>query len=93
MRCGRVKNGQNIRYHVEISTGFWESRAHEKGISMNTPEFVEMKNEFVTQLKEYLGGSTNSDKLIWSEFDALMDGKERHNIKINVVDTSKAGNE
>ncbi len=89
----KIKNGQNIRYHVEINTGFWESRAREKGISMNDPEFVTMKTEFITQLKEYLGGSENSDKLIWSEFDALMDGKERHNIKINVVDTSKAGNE
>lgn len=89
----KIKNGQTIRYHVEINTEFWENRARERGISMNTPEFVEMKTSFVRQLRDYLGGSANSDKLIWSEFDALMDGKERHNIKINVVDTSKAGNE
>ncbi|MBP3757180.1 MAG: hypothetical protein J6I61_07865 [Prevotella sp.] len=89
----KIKNGQNIRYHVEINTEFWENRARERGISLNTQAFVDMKDEFVQQLKEYLGGSENSDKLIWSEFNALMDGKERHNIKINVVDTSKAGNE
>ena len=89
----KIKNGQNIRYHVEINTAFWENRARDKGVSMNTPEYKEMKNEFLAQLRDYLGGSDNSDKLIWSEFDALMDGKERHNIKINVVDTSKAGNE
>lgn len=89
----KIKNGQNIRYHVEINTQFWENRARERGISIGTPEFVAMKNEFVSQLRDYLGGSHNSDKLIWSEFEALMDGKERHNIKINVVDTSKAGNE
>ena len=89
----KIKNGQNIRYHVEINTQFWENRAREQGISMNTPDFVQMKTEFITMLKNYLGGSANSDKMIWSEFDALMDGKERHNIKINVVDTSKAGNE
>ena len=89
----KIKNGQNIRYHIEINTQFWENRAHERGISMGTPEFVEMKNEFISQLREYLGGSANSDKLFWSEFEATLDGKERHNIKINVVDTSKAGNE
>lgn len=89
----KIKNGQNIRYHVEINTAFWENRAREKGISVGTKEFVEMKDSFVTQLRDYLGGSNNSDKLIWSEFEALMDGRERHNIKINVVDTSKAGNE
>ena len=89
----KIKNGQNIRYHVEINTEFWENRARERGISLNTQAFVDMKDDFVQQLKEYLGGSENSDKLIWSEFNALMDGKERHNIKINVVDTSKAGNE
>lgn len=89
----KIKNGQNIRYHVEINTQFWENRARERGISLNTKEFVAMKDEFIKQLRDYLGGSNNSDKLLWSEFDALMDGKERHNIKVNVVDTSKAGNE
>ena len=89
----KIKNGQNIRYHVEINTQFWENRARARGISLNTPEFVAMKDEFITNLRNYLGGSGNSDKLLWSEFDALMDGKERHNIKVNVVDTSKAGNE
>ena len=89
----KLRNGQNIRYHVEINTMFWEDRARARGITPGTEEFFKMKDEFITQLKEYLSGSENSDKLIWSEFDALMDGKERHNIKINVVDTSKAGNE
>lgn len=89
----KIKNGQNIRYHVEINTQFWEDRARDRGISMGTTEFNNMKKEFIAELRDYLSGSENSDKLIWSEFDALMDGKERHNIKINVVDTSKAGNE
>jgi hypothetical protein len=89
----KIKNGQNIRYHVEINQTFWENRAHSKGISMNTPEFEQMKTDFITMLRNYLGGSQNSDKLIWSEFSTLLDGKERHDIKINVVDTSKAGNE
>lgn len=90
----KIKNGQNIRYHVEINTQFWESRARERGISLNTPEFVTMKEEFIKQLRDYLGGSNNSDKLLWSEFSASLDGRsELHNIKVNVVDTSKAGNE
>lgn len=89
----KIKNGQNIRYHVEINTQFWENRAREQGISVNTPEFVEMKNAFIVQLRDYLGGSHNSDKLIWSEFTAMLNGQEQRNIKINVVDTSKAGNE
>ncbi len=89
----KIKNGQNIRYHVEISTQFWENRARNQGISLNTPEFEQMKSDFIRELKEYLGGSTNSDKLFWSEFEALMDGKERHDVKITTVDTSKAGNE
>ena len=90
----KIKNGQNIRYHVEINTEFWVNRARERGISMNTKEFAEMKDEFIRQLRDYLGGSQNSDKLLWSEFSASLDGKsEIRNIKVNVVDTSKAGNE
>lgn len=89
----KIKNGQNIRYHVEINSSFWENRARSKGISLDSDEFEAMKSEFIKKLKEYLGGSANSDKLLWSEFQSLIDGKERHDIKINVVDTSKAGNE
>jgi hypothetical protein len=60
---------------------------------MGTPEYEKMKKEFITQLRDYLGGAENSDKLLWSEFETLIDGQERHNIKVNVIDTSKAGNE
>lgn len=89
----KIKNGQNIRYHVEINTLFWEERARSKGITMNTVEFKKMKDDFIEELKKYLSGSENSDKLLWSEFESLMDGKERHYIKVNTVDTSKAGSE
>ena len=89
----KLKNGQNIRYHVEINTQFWENRARSRGIIIGTPDFETMKREFVQQLRDYLGGSANSDKLFWSEYETLIDGQERHNVKINVIDTSKAGNE
>lgn len=90
----KIKNGQSIRYHVEINTEFWINRARERGISLNTPAYVEMKSDFMKELRDYLGGSSNSNKLFWSEFSSSLDGKsEHHDIKINVVDTSKAGNE
>lgn len=93
VKRAKLRNGQNIRYHVEINTQFWENRARSRGITMGTPEFEKMKTEFITQLRDYLGGAENSDKLLWSEFETLIDGQERHNIKVNVIDTSKAGNE
>jgi len=90
----KLKNGNNIRYHVEINTKFWEDRARQKGISPATPDFVKMKTEYIEELKKYLGGSDNSDKMFWSEFETLLPtGDEQHYVKINVVDTSKAGNE
>ena len=89
----KIKNGQNIRYHVEINVEFWESRARSAGITIGSEKFEQMKSEFISQLKNYLSGSSNSDKLVWSEFEALVDGTEKHYLKINVVDTSKAGNE
>lgn len=92
-KLAKIKNGQNIRYHAEINTEFWNARARDRGIKSGTQEFLDMKTEFIEQLKNHLSGSKNSDKLLWSEFDSLLDGKERHYIKINVVDTSKAGNE
>lgn len=89
----KIKNGQNIRYHVEINTEFWENRARAKGITLGSTAFEEMKTDFINDLKSYLGGSDNSDKVIWSEFEALVTGDEKRYLKINVVDTSKAGSE
>lgn len=89
----KIKNGQNIRYHVEINTQFWIDRARRMGISMEQKEFQEMKDDFIKDIRDYLSGSENSDKLLWSEFESNVEGKERHYIKVNVVDTSKAGNE
>ncbi|MCH3994151.1 MAG: hypothetical protein LKE54_03700 [Prevotella sp.] len=89
----KIKNGQSIRYHLEINQDFWMTRARSLGISKDTKEFSQMKKEFLEGIKDCLSGNSNSDKLVWSEFQALVDGKEKHNLKINVIDTSKAGNE
>lgn len=93
VKKAKIRNGQNIRYHVEINTQFWEDRARDKGITIGSDEFKKMKDEFIDELKKYLAGGTNSDKLLWSEFQSIVDGKERHYLKVNTVDTSKAGSE
>ena len=92
-KLAKLKNGSNIRYHVEVSQEFWASRAHAMGISEGTQEYQEMKKTFLENIKKCLSGSENSDKMVWSDFTTSVDGKERHNLKINLVDTSKAGNE
>lgn len=89
----KIKNAQHIRYHVEINSLFWENRAREKGITVGTDDYVDMKSQFIKDLRDYLGGSENSDKLFWSEFETMLNGNERHNVKINTVDISKAGGE
>lgn len=89
----KLKNGMSLRYHVEINQEFWLTRARARGISEDSEDFSKMKSDFLNGIKECLSGSGNSDKMIWSEFQALVDGKEKHNLKINVIDTSKAGNE
>ena len=38
----KLKNGNNIRYHVEINTKFWEDRARQKVISPATPDFIKI---------------------------------------------------
>ena len=90
----KLKNGQSIRYHVEINDRFWENLAREKGIAMNGSEaFEAMRDEFLAKLRDNLAGSKNSDKMMWSGFSTNLDGHELHDIKVNVIDTTKAGNE
>lgn len=93
VKKAKLKNGNNIRYHVEINTAFWEARARSNGVSMGTPEFEEMKKTFLEEIRNYLAGSENSNKMLWSEFNSTPDGKEQHYLKIDVVDDKKAGNE
>ena len=92
-KLAKLKNGSNIRYHVEVAQEFWASRAHSKGISEGTQAYQDMKKDFLENIKKCLTGSENSDKMVWSDFATTIDGKERHNLKITLVDTSKAGNE
>lgn len=92
-KLAKLKNGSNIRYHVEVAQEFWASRAHSMGISEGTQAYQDMKKDFLENIKKCLTGSENSDKMVWSDFTTSVDGKERHNLKINLVDTSKAGNE
>jgi len=93
VKKAKLKNGNNIRYHVEINTAFWEARARSKGISIGKPEYEEMKKTFLEEIRDYLSGSENSNKMLWSEFNSTPDGKEQHYLKIDVVDDKKAGNE
>lgn len=92
-KLAKLKNGSNIRYQVEVNQEFWVARAHAKGISEGTQEYQEMKKDFLENIKKCLAGSENSDKMVWSDFTTTIDGKEKHYLKINLIDTSKAGNE
>ena len=79
---------------MEINDRFWENLAREKGIAMNGSEaFEAMRDEFLAKLRDNLAGSKNSDKMMWSGFSTNLDGHELHDIKVNVIDTTKAGNE
>lgn len=92
-KVAKLKNGLSLRYHVEVNQEFWVNRARAQGIQEGTAAFTEMKKSFLESIKDCLAGSENSDKMVWSEFRTSVDGKELHNLVINTIDTTKAGNE
>lgn len=92
-KVSKLKNGLSLRYHVEVNQEFWLTRARSQGIQEGTQEFADMKTKFLESIKDCLAGSKNSDKMVWSEFRTTVDGKETHNLLINTIDTTKAGNE
>jgi hypothetical protein len=91
VKKAKIKNGTSIRYHVEINRDLWGVMAEKRGIGGDPDKVEEMKDAYIENLRDYLSGSENSDKLFWSEFESNFDGKENHYVRINVIDTTKQG--
>lgn|SRR5574344_1120100 len=86
----KMKNHTSLRYHVEINTEYWSQLFFNEGIT--TPEAKKARVEKEkTNIKKFIAGNDNQDKLLVSEFSLDATGAEKHMIKINVVDTSKEG--
>jgi hypothetical protein len=86
----KLKNSAPIKYHIEISSKYWESIFRAEGITDGTKKQQRIVKE-KQNILNFLTGAENSGKAWFSMFYTTPDGKEQHDVVINKLETAKEG--
>lgn len=86
----KMKNGMSIRYHVEIHRDYWTVLFSAEQITDPEKQLARKKKEF-NNIKEFLSGIDNQDKVWWSGYYVDPNGKEQRMVRIHVIDSKKEG--
>ena len=89
-KFSKLKNSAPIRYHIEISSKYWDRLARRECIVEKDKMAARLAEE-KENIISFLTGLENSGKVWFSEFYTSPDGKEQHDIVINKIDTEKEG--
>lgn len=87
-----LKNPAHIKYQVEIHRDYWANLLKEERITDPQKQLERIKKE-KDNIKKFLSGIENSDKLWISGYYINPDGHEVRMVRINVIDTTKNGGE
>lgn len=85
-----LKNSSPIKYHIEISSKYWESifrREHITDRKKQEEKVIEEKGKII----DFLTGLENSGKVWFSTFYVNPDGEQQSEVKINKISTDKEG--
>ena len=86
----RITPYNNIKYHIEVGSKYWESIFRAEGITDRRKQQERIVREKQSIL-DFLTGAENSGKAWFSTFYVTPDGKEQHDVVINKIDDSKEG--
>lgn len=86
----KLKNSAPIKYHIQISTKYWEDVFRQEGIT-DTQKQREKVVEVKQQILDFLTGVENSGKVWFSRFFVTPDGREMQDIRISKIDSAKEG--
>lgn len=86
----KLKNSAPIKYHIEVSSGYWQKAVDKAGIT--DPEKA---SEFIKKLQEemidFLTGAENSGKVLFSSTLITPDGREIPEVKVTKISDEKEG--
>ena len=90
-----LKNQMTLKYHVEISAGFWPKYFQQKGINKDDPKAVKKCREaFLINMDKFLSSEENAGKSFVSEFEYdKIKGYEVHDIIIKAIESFIKGGE
>ena len=85
-----MRNQPVVKYHVEISRDYFDRIVLRESDPEKRKARVLQEKE---KIRDFITGAENSGKVWFSTFLQTPDGKEVHDIRINRIETSKAGGE
>ena len=86
----KLKNSAPIKYHIEVSTKYWENifkRERITDTALMQKRVVEEKRKII----DFLTGAENSGKALFSTFYVAPTGEVQHEVVINNIESDKEG--
>ena len=87
-----LRNHASIKYQVEIHKDYWANIFKEEHVTDPVKQQERIKQE-KKNIQEFLSGIENSGKMWITGYYVNPDGKEVRMVRINTIDTTKAGGE
>lgn len=88
----KLRNHTSVKYQVEVEQNYWQKICREEFITDREKMVQRIKKE-KENIRDFVAGLENSDKVWISSYYVNPDGKEVHDVKITRIDTSKEGGE
>lgn len=83
----KLKNAAPIKYHIEISAKYWTNMFHARGIT-DKEEMKQLVKDEKQKIINFITGTENAGKVLFSTYYVNPDGQEQHDVVINTVDGS-----
>ena len=88
----KLRNHTSVKYLVEVQNDYYSRICQEEGLT--DPEKIQERvRREKENIRKFLSGLENSDKVWVSKYYISPDGHEQRDIRINVIDGKKEGGE
>ena len=88
----KLRNHTSVKYLVEVQNDYYSRICQEEGLT--DPEKIQARvRREKENIRKFLSGLENSDKVWVSKYYISPDGHEQRDIRINVIDGKKEGGE
>ena len=86
----KLKNSAPIKYHIEVADRFWAGIFKREGITDRTKQIERVKKE-KQQIIDFITGTENSGKVLFSTYYVNPNGEEQHEVMITKIEQNKEG--
>lgn len=86
----KLRNHTSVKYQVEIEQNYWAKICKEEYITDREEQAKRIRKE-KENIRDFIAGLENSDKVWISSFYIDLNGHEHHDVKITKIDTGKEG--